>query len=110
MSRCDTSAIGKILDVLKPTPGNARKEAGDLVKIVQEARSVIVSDNLNNPQFATSEFDKLGNGTITNEGTVGSALSMRGAYVLGLRNRLFLKYMGIDYEFYNVHDIRYRGE
>ena len=39
----------------------------------------------------------------------GRALSASGALIQGLRNRLFLKYAGIDYEFYNVYDMRYRG-
>lgn len=32
-----------------------------------------------------------------------------GDRVRGLRNRLFLKYLGIDYEYYNVQDVRYRS-
>lgn len=27
----------------------------------------------------------------------------------GLRNRLFLKYIGVDFEFYNTRDMRYRS-
>lgn len=39
---------------------------------------------------------------------VDGVLSSRGALFQGLRNRLALKYLGIDYEFRNVHDIKYR--
>jgi hypothetical protein len=38
----------------------------------------------------------------------GFASTQRGDFIQGLRNRLFLKYAGIDYEYYNVYDQRYR--
>jgi hypothetical protein len=37
-----------------------------------------------------------------------SSLNME-SKIQGLRNRLFLKYMAIDFEFFNVNDIRYRA-
>ena len=29
--------------------------------------------------------------------------------IQGVRNRLFLKYLGVDFEHYNTEDMRYRG-
>ena len=46
---------------------------------------------------------------IAEYGTVGTALSSRGAYILGLQNRLYLKYLGVDFESYNHHDLKYRS-
>lgn len=40
---------------------------------------------------------------------LGADPGMYGVLLQGLRNRLFLKYLGVDYEFYNVNDIRYRS-
>ena len=47
--------------------------------------------------------------TIEAEGSTWWAASATGSFIKGMRNRLFLKYAGIDYEFYNVHDLKYRG-
>ena len=123
---CNSGAMKNLLSSLQGASTYARSEAYQIASVAREARSVAVSDNSIRPNFVTATLDALGLGAalgsssagphasppstkVGSEGTVGRALSASGALIQGLRNRLFLKYAGIDYEFYNVYDMRYRG-
>ena len=123
---CNSGAMRNLLSSLQGASAFARSEASQITSMAREARSMAVSDNTRRPNFVTATADSFGVGpalgstgagpdaippaaSIGANGTVGRALSSAGALIQGLRNRLFLKYAGIDYEFYNVYDIRYRG-
>jgi hypothetical protein len=84
---CNSSALTSLLGSLTGSNANALAQAGSVASMAREARSVAVSSNAGRPGFAASSS---------------------GEFIQGLRNRLFLKYAGIDYEFYNVYDLRYR--
>jgi len=85
---CNTTGLNNLLSSLHGSPNiAARRQAGIANAIALEARSALVSNNIRNPGFA----------------------SLMTADVLqGMRNRLFLKYNGIDYEFYNTSNLLYR--
>ena len=85
---CNASALKNLISALGGASDNARFQAGSIASMAREVRSVAVSSNARR--------------------NVGFAEPSRGAFIQGLRNRLFLKYAGIDYEYYNVYDIRYR--
>jgi hypothetical protein len=95
-SLCNTGGVSSILSALGGSTPNARSQAAMLASLAQEARSVAVSSN------SAMASDPLAGGS------AGFASAMRGEYIQGLRNRLMLKYSGIDYEFFNVYDLRYR--
>lgn len=84
---CNASALQNLISSLGGAGVNAKLQAGTLASAAREVRSVAVSANTARPGFASTQ---------------------RGALIQGLRNRLFLKYAGIDYEYYNVYDQRYR--
>ena len=93
---CNPSGLNGILSSLGGSRANAQGQALAMAAAALEARSVAVSSNANSA-YAN------GSG-----GNVGFASAMRGQYINGRRNRLLLKYAGIDYEFFNVYDLRYR--
>lgn len=95
-SLCNTGGVSSILAALGGATPNARSQAGVLASLAQEARSVAVASN------SVAASDPLMGGS------AGFATAMRGEHIQGLRNRLMLKYAGIDYEFFNVYDLRYR--
>lgn len=95
-SLCNAGGLQGLLDSVRGSSANARRQAGDMAGVAREARSVAVTAN------AAAETLAL------RTRRAGFATAMRGAYLQGIRNRLFLKYAGIDYEYYNVHDLRYR--
>ena len=84
---CNSSALTNLLGSLGGANTNAAAQAGSVASMAREARSVAVSSNAGRPGFASSASCE---------------------FIQGLRNRLFLKYAGIDYEFYNPYDLRYR--
>jgi hypothetical protein len=92
---CNSSALTGILSSLTGSRTNAQSQAAALASAAREARSVAVSSN------AGSAFANGKTGA-------GFATAMSGEYIKGLRNRLLLKYAGVDYEFFNVYDLRYR--
>ena len=94
---CNPSGLNGILTSLTGSRTNAQSQALTMASAALEARSMAVSANTG------SAFANGGMG-----GSVGFAGAMRGEYIQGLRNRLLLKYAGIDYEFFNVVDLRYR--
>mgnify|MGYP003603896903 FL=1 len=135
---CKTGGLGNLLSTLQDASNSSRSQAQSIANITREARSLIVADNILQPRFATATPTSLGTGKpgpifdpsnpnggnngggnsgtggnvgshIAEYGTVGTALSSRGAYILGLRNRLYLKYLGVDFESYNHHDLKYRS-
>ena len=135
---CNTGGLGNLLSTLQGASNSSRSQAQSIANITREARSLIVADNILQPRFATATPTSLGTGKpgpifdpsnpnggnngggnsgtggnvgshIAEYGTVGTALSSRGAYILGLRNRLYLKYLGVDFESYNHHDLKYRS-
>ena len=135
---CKTGGLGNLLSTLQGASNSSRSQAQSIANITREARSLIVADNILQPRFATATPTSLGTGKpgpifdpsnpnggnngggnsgtggnvgshIAEYGTVGTALSSRGAYILGLRNRLYLKYLGVDFESYNHHDLKYRS-
>ena len=87
---CNTTALTNLLSSLNGSSSNALSEIATVSDVMREARSVAVASNTNN------------------YGTVAAGSTVTGAMIQGLRNRLFLKYSGIDYEFYNVYDLQYR--
>ena len=123
-SLCNTGAHTGLLDNLRGDTYNARSELGQLISVVQESRSNLINDNRQIPEFATAKDDKLGNGPASNSNAGKDSLhiedptaiagvtnpnAMSGMIFEGMRNRLLLKYAGIDYEYFNVNDQRYRG-
>ena len=94
-SPCNSSALASLLGALTGSGANARFQSGQLADVAREARSMAVSSN----SFRSSPH-----------GTVGFGSRSSGEFIQGIRNRLFLKYSGIDYEFYNFFDMRYREE
>lgn len=95
-----------LLDSLRGSSRNAAGEAGTAVATLQELRSGAAASNARLP--GAVELANLPQ--IPASGMVfGSEPGMYGVLLQGLRNRLFLKYLAVDYEFYNVQDIRYRS-
>lgn len=121
MSLCETGGLKALLDTLRGATDNARGQAGALADVARETRSVSTAANAENPNFATATGVDFGTGAAlgsdsagvgstppTTTGLTGGTPSMKGVLIQGLRNRLFLKYAGIDYEFYNFFDTVYR--
>lgn len=91
---CDNSAVQVLLAL---GAGRARGEAGTVAQVARESRLTAAAASaryLSTPEARSS---------------LPSVVRGRGAYLEGLRNRLFLKYSGIDYEFYNSDVMRYRS-
>ena len=99
---CNTSALSSILTSLNGSSSNATSNLSTLLSVATEARSVAVSSN------TLAYSDDLSSSSSNNGGTVGTASAVSAEMIKGLRNRIFLKYAGIDYEFYNVYDLQYR--
>lgn len=95
---CNPSGLKGVLSSVTGSQANAQRQALALASAALEARSMAVAAN------AGSAY---ASGTVSG-GNAGFASAMRGQYIDGLRNRLLLKYAGIDYEFFNVYDLRYR--
>lgn len=85
---CDTSAVLAALQQLASKNSNAASEAGAISAVAKEARSL--ASNINAIRWSGKSLD-------------GAERTQ------GLRNRLVLKYVGIDYEYYNTDDMRYRS-
>jgi hypothetical protein len=119
---CDTDGLKALLGTLRGSVDSARAQAGSLATVARESRSVAAATNAERPNFATATGEGLGIGAAagsdaagpgarppaTGPGLTGSVPSMSGVIFQGLRNRLFLKYAGIDYELYNFPDTVYR--
>jgi hypothetical protein len=86
---CNAASLLGILSSLQGSSLSAQQQAIASANLANQARSVAVASNSNNVAF-------------------GSAAT--GEIIRGLRNRLFLKYAGIDYEFYNRQDLQYRSD
>lgn len=95
---CDTSALSNLLSALNGSSTNALSELSTVAAIATEARSVAVAAN----------SESYGTASGSSSGSVLSGNTVTGAMIQGLRNRLFLKYAAIDYEFYNIYDLQYR--
>jgi hypothetical protein len=122
---CDTSAVQRLLDLVRSTgaaastqlrgggtapsaPGapnapsgaalsaaeGASREAGTVVSVVREARTLAASAS------ARTE--------IVRASAVPGPDRERGIYIEGVRNRLFLKYLGVDYEYFGSDVMIYR--
>lgn len=91
MSRyCDTSAIDALLKLAGTAPGDrAQTGAGTVLQVVQESRAA-AGDASARAWASVSPRDS-------------------GPFIEGLRNRLALKYLGVDYEYYNNDSMRYRS-
>ena len=94
---CDTSSLSNLLNALTGSSSNALNELSTVAAVATEARSVAVAAN-------TESYGTTNSST----GAVGSGSTVTGVMIQGLRNRLFLKYSAIDYEFYNIYDLQYR--
>jgi hypothetical protein len=119
---CDTDGLKSLLGILRGTVSNARAQADALATVAREGRAVATASNAERPNLVTATGEALGIGAAAGSdsarpgasppsvtpGPAGSAPSMGEMLVQGLRNRLFLKYAGIDYELYNFPDTVYR--
>ena len=101
---CNTSALSSILTSLNGSSSNATSNLSTLLSVATEARSVAVSSNT----LAYSDDSSSSSSSNNGGGTVGTASAVSAEMIKGLRNRIFLKYAGIEYEFYNVYDLQYR--
>jgi hypothetical protein len=83
-----------------------------VAELVAEARSALTVATVAALKEASStNLITPSNGGTTSANPIGLAAHSANVAerLQGLRNRLFLKYIGVDYEFYNVYDMRYRG-
>ena len=93
-SFCDKSAVQVLLSL---GTDRARSEAGTVATVARESRLTAAAASARH--LATPEA----------RASLPSATRGKGAYLEGIRNRLFLKYTGVDYEFYNSEVMRYRS-
>ena len=93
-SYCDNSAVQVLLSL---KAGGPRGEAGTVATIAREARSTAAAATARHLASPASRE------------SLSPVARGRGAYLEGIRNRLFLKYTGVDYEFYNSDAMRYRS-
>jgi hypothetical protein len=88
LNPCNTGNTDPVVDALKRNAKKASDEAAAVGSTAVEIRQVASSSNNGRPGSY-------------NASTIGQV-------IIGMRNRLYLKYLGIDYEFFNVYDMRYR--
>ena len=93
-SFCDNSAVQVLLSL---GTNGAREEARTVATIALEARMTAAA--------ATARYLA----SPAAREAIPAVTRGRGAYLEGIRNRLFLKYTGVDYEFYNSGVMRYRS-
>lgn len=92
-SLCDATALDKIISLVDGTAA-AALEARVVASIARESR------------LLASEV--AGAMDVASGNTSGGSFSRMPSAIDGVRNRLFLKYVGVDFEFYGSDMMRYR--
>lgn len=86
-SLCNNPILAALTTSASEASRGAAREAATVASVAREARSLAAWSNATSPRGRRLAGDDR---------------------LQGLRNRLFLKYIGVDFEFYNTSDMRYR--
>jgi hypothetical protein len=100
MSLSTCNSVSNLINALSNNPSsNVQLQTSTLKDVVQEARSSVISENINNTNILNETYINSNNEEVT----------ITISIIQGLKNRLFLKYIGVDYEMFNTKDLLYRG-